>query len=188
MWKYIKRYLPYAVLAALFMVGEVVDGSGPTGDHAPHCGRGDAGAGDRGRGRLAADRNAGVSEDVAAIYPSQARLKSGRLPNAPLEIALSEDVLHYLGFTGNLGDTIPLSLSKALRHGIEISSYDFTANFVLVGITESNYLNYTSGGVTGTVDVGTEQELLPDNYLYYNLDIKYIPGNRKRFSFIIGHP
>lgn len=111
-------------------------------------------------------------EDVAAIYPAQARLKSGRLPAAPLEIALPEDVLHYLSFTGNLGDTIPLSLSKALRHGIEISSYDFTANFVLVGITESNYLNYTSGGVTGMVGIGTAQELLPDNYLYYNLDIR----------------
>jgi len=111
-------------------------------------------------------------EDVAAIYPSKARLISGRLPNAPLEIALSEDVLHYLGFTENLGDTIPLSLSKALRHGIEISSYDFTANFVLVGITESNYLNYTTGGVTGMVGAGTAQELLPDNYLYYNLDIR----------------
>lgn len=24
MWKYIKRYLPYAILAALFMVGEVL--------------------------------------------------------------------------------------------------------------------------------------------------------------------
>lgn len=111
-------------------------------------------------------------EDIAAIHPSQARLKSGRLPEAPLEIALPEDVLHYLGFTGSLGDTIPLSLSKALRHGIEISSYDFTADFVLVGITESNYLNYTSGGVTGMVGAGTAQELLPDNYLYYNLDIR----------------
>lgn len=111
-------------------------------------------------------------EDITVIYPSQARLKSGRLPEAPLEIVLPEDVLHYLNFTGSLGDTISLSLSKALRHGIEISSYDFTADFVLVGITESNYLNYTFGGITGIVGVGTAQELLPDNYLYYNLDIR----------------
>lgn len=111
-------------------------------------------------------------EDVAAVYPSKARLVSGRLPEAPLEIALPEDVLNYLGFTGSLGDTISLSLSKALRHGIEINSYDFTADFVLVGITESNYLNYTFGGVTGMVGVGTADKLLPDNYLYYNLDIR----------------
>jgi len=111
-------------------------------------------------------------EDVAAVYPSHAKLKSGRLPDAPLEIALPEDVLNYIGFTGKLGDTIPLTLSKALRHGIEISSYDFTADFVLVGITESNYLNYSSGRVTGMVGAGTAQELLPDNYLYYNIDIR----------------
>ncbi|MDE7428473.1 MAG: ABC transporter permease, partial [Lachnospiraceae bacterium] len=103
-------------------------------------------------------------EDVAAVYPSHARLKSGRLPDAPLEITLPEDVLNHLGFTGKLGDTIPLSLSKILRHGVEASSYNFSADFVLVGITESNYLNYSVGGVTGMVGSGTAQKLLPDNY------------------------
>jgi len=111
-------------------------------------------------------------EDVVAVYPAQASLKSGRLPDAPLEIALPEDVLHYLGFTGDLGDTVSLSLSKALRHGIEISSYDFTADFVLVGIMENNYLDYSLGGITGMVGAGTAPELLPDNYLYYNVDIR----------------
>lgn len=111
-------------------------------------------------------------EDVTAIYPSYARLKSGRLPEAPQEIALPEDVLQYLGFTGELGDTISLSLSKALRHGVEISSYNFTSDFVLVGIAESNYLNYTFGGVTGMVGPGTAEALLPDNYFYYNVDIR----------------
>lgn len=124
-------------------------------------------------------------EDVAAVYPSQARLKSGRLPEAPLEIALPEDVLRYLRFTGSLGDTIPLSISKALRHGIEISSYDFTADFVLVGITESNYLNYMFGGVIGMVGAGTAQELLPDNYLYYNLDIR--TADKSTFQKTVNH-
>lgn len=119
-------------------------------------------------------------EDVAAVYPARARLKSGRLPQAPLELALPEDVLHYLGFAGDLGDTVRLSLSKALRHGVEISSFDFTADFVLVGITETNYLNYAFGGVTGLVGAGTAEQLLPASYLYYNVDIR--TGERGAFQ------
>ena len=111
-------------------------------------------------------------EDVAAIYPAISRLKEGRLPEAPFEIALPEDVLQRLGFAGNLGDPVSLTLSKTLRHGIEISSYSFTADFELAGILESNYLNYTSGGVTGVVGRGTAAALLPENYLYYNVDIR----------------
>ena len=42
----------------------------------------------------------------------------------------------------------------------------------MVGITESNYLNYTSGGVTGIVGPGTASSLLPDNYFYYNVDFR----------------
>ena len=119
-------------------------------------------------------------EDVTAVYPSHAKLKSGRLPDVPMEIALPEDVLNYLGFTGKLGDTISLTLSKVLRHGVGASSYEFTADFVLVGITESNYLNYSSGGVTGMVGAGTAQKLLPDNYFYYNVDIR--TSDKKTFQ------
>lgn len=89
-----------------------------------------------------------------------------------MEIALPEDALQYLGFTGHLGDTIPLAFSKTLRHSIENTAYSSTANFTLVGITESNYLNYTSGGVTGIVGPGTASSLLPDNYFYYNVDFR----------------
>lgn len=116
-------------------------------------------------------------EDVSKIYPTISRLKEGRLPEAPMEIALPEDVLQYLGLTGNLGDPVSLSLSKALRHGIEISSYSFTADFTLAGILESNYLNYTSGGVTGVAGKGTAASLLPENYLYYNVDIRTADKN-----------
>ncbi len=119
-------------------------------------------------------------EDVTDIYPSHARLKSGRLPKAPMEITLPEDVLQYLGFSGELGDTISLSLSKALRHGVELSSYNFTADFILAGITESNYLNYTFGTISGMVGPGTAEALLPDNYIYYNVDIRTF--NKKTFQ------
>ena len=36
-------------------------------------------------------------EDVSAVYPQQALLKAGRLPQAPGEIALPEDVLQSMG-------------------------------------------------------------------------------------------
>lgn len=75
-----------------------------------------------------------------------------------MEIALPEDALQYLGFTGHLGDTIPLTFSKPLRHNIENTAYSSTADFTLVGITESNYLNYTSCGVIGMVLSSREQQ------------------------------
>ena len=65
-------------------------------------------------------------EDVRAVYPSVSAVREGRLPENPMEIALPEDVLGYLGFSGKLGDPISLSLSKALRHGVITRSYDFT--------------------------------------------------------------
>lgn len=111
-------------------------------------------------------------EDVCAVYPSICVVKEGRLPNAPMEIALPEDVLNCLGFSGRLGDTISLSVSKALRHGVMTRSYDFTAEFTLVGMTESNYLNYTAGMVNGIVGPGTAKLLLPEAYFYYNIDVR----------------
>ena len=101
-------------------------------------------------------------EDVSALYPSISALKEGRLPQAPMELALPEDVLGYLGFSGTLGDTLTISLSKALRHGVVTQSYDFTASFTLVGVTESNYLNYAAGAVNGIVGPGTAEDLLPE--------------------------
>ena len=52
--------------------------------------------------------------------PAHTKLVEGRLPAAPMEIALSEDALQFLGFDGKTGDRITLSLSKALRHNIAI--------------------------------------------------------------------
>lgn len=111
-------------------------------------------------------------EDVRAVYPSISTVKEGRLPAAPMELALPEDVLGYLGFSGGVGDTLTLSLSKALRHGVMTQSYDFTADFTLVGITESNYLNYAAGAINGLVGPGTAEALLPEEYFYYNVDVK----------------
>ncbi len=111
-------------------------------------------------------------EDVSAVYPSISAIKEGRLPQAPMEVALPEDVLEYLGFTGRLGETVSLPLSKTLRHGVMTQSHNFTADLTLVGITRSNYMSYTAGTVNGIVGPGTAEALLPEEYFYYNVDIK----------------
>ena len=111
-------------------------------------------------------------EDVSAVYPSNSAVKEGRLPEAPMELALPEDVLGYLGSSGKLGDTLTLTLSKGLRHGVVTNSYDFTAQFTLVGITESNYMSYAAGTINGIVGPGTAEALLPEEYFYYNVDIR----------------
>ena len=110
-------------------------------------------------------------DDNAAIYPSSTSVEEGRLPEAPMEIALSEDILKYLGFEGGIGDKITLSLQKNLRHNI-VDSYSYTAEFVLTGRLKNNYLGYTSGTVTGVVGEGTAEQLLPESYIYYNVDIQ----------------
>lgn len=110
-------------------------------------------------------------EDVAAIYPARARVKEGRLPENPLELALPEDILQRLGLEGKLGEPVTLSLSKALRHGVATQNYDYTATFTLVGITETDYLSYAYGLVTGMVGQGTGEALLPENYIYYCVDL-----------------
>ncbi len=111
-----------------------------------------------------------IDESLNA-YPAISQIKEGRLPERAMEIALPEDALKFLGFQGKVGDTITLSMSKVLRHSYA-PSYDYTADFILIGITQSNYLTYTYGGITGIVGAGTASQLLPDEYLYYNVDFR----------------
>lgn len=116
-------------------------------------------------------------------YPSYTKIVEGRLPEKAMEVALPEDALQFLGFNGKIGDTIPLPLSKALRHGIEIEAYDYEADFVLVGILQSNYLGYTYGYIRGFVGEGTAAEILPQEYLYYNMDIR--TADQRNFQQIV---
>lgn len=104
-------------------------------------------------------------------YPAISQIKEGRLPEKAMEVALPEDALKFLGFTGKVGDTISLPVSKTLRHDIA-PSIEFTADFVLVGITKNNYIGYTYGEMTGIVGTGTAKQLLPEGYLYYNVDFR----------------
>ena len=96
-------------------------------------------------------------------YPGISQIQEGRLPEQAMEIALPEDALKFLGFDGKVGDTISLPVSKTLRHDIA-PSIEFTADFVLVGITKSNYIGYSYGGITGIVVTDTAEQLLPEEY------------------------
>ena len=104
-------------------------------------------------------------------YPAISQIQEGRLPEQAMEIALSEDALKFLEFDGKVGDTISLPVSKTLRHDIA-PSIEFTADFVLVGITKSNYIGYSYGGITGIVGTDTAEQLLPEEYLYYKVDFR----------------
>lgn len=122
-------------------------------------------------------------ENSIKTIPSYTKLVAGRLPRSPMEIALSEDALQFLGFDGKIGDSISLSLSKALRHGINIEDYDYEADFILTGITENNYLGYTSGSILGLVGEGTAEKVLPEEYLYYSVDV--CVADKKSFQTVI---
>ena len=118
-----------------------------------------------------------------AIRPAYSRLVKGRLPEAPMELALPEDALQFLGFDGKIGDPVSLSLSKALRHGIVVDACDYTAEFTLTGITESNFLGYTGGHILGLAGQGTAEAVLPPEYLYYSMDIR--TKNPKNFQAVM---
>ena len=118
-----------------------------------------------------------------AARPTYSRLVEGRLPEAPMELALPEDALQFLGFNGKIGDPISLSLSKALRHGIVVDACDYTAEFTLTGITESNFLGYTGGHILGLAGQGTAEAVLPPEYLYYSMDIR--TKNPKNFQAVM---
>ena len=112
-------------------------------------------------------------DGTAAISrPAYSRLQTGRLPEAPFEIALSAETLQFLGYTGEIGDKITLPLAKAVRHGIMVDDYEYTAEFTLTGILQNNYLGYSLGWLFGLVGEGTAAAVLPSEYYYYNADIR----------------
>ena len=64
-----------------------------------------------------------------------------------------------------------------------MDSYSYTAEFVLTGRLKNNYLGYTSGTVTGVVGEGTAEQLLPESYIYYNVDIQ--TTDKKSFQAVV---
>ena len=106
------------------------------------------------------------------VYPAYTQVKEGRLPENPMEIALPEDALRLLGLRAEIGDTVVISASKAMRHDVAVSNYEYTAEFTLTGITENNYFGYTAGLIQGIVGEGSARRILPKSYMAYNADIR----------------
>ena len=121
--------------------------------------------------------------DGLRTRPAYTKLVEGRLPQNPMEIALSEETLQFLGFAGSIGDTVSLSLSKALRHGVVVEAYTYEADFVLTGILENNDLGYAYGSILGFVGEGSASLILPQEYLYYCMDIK--TAKKKNFQAVM---
>lgn len=103
-------------------------------------------------------------------YPSVGKVKEGRLPAAPNEIALPEDVLKYFQEKITVGSTITLDAGISLMNGSE--TYRYTAEFTVSGILKANYLGYATGSVDAILGPGTANMLLPAKYLLYSTDFK----------------
>lgn len=121
-------------------------------------------------------------DNALDAYTSISRVKEGRLPASPFEIALPENVLQYLGEDIHIGDTITLQAEISLMNGT-IPSYLFSAEFTVCSILESNYIGYSTGTLDAIVGEGTASALLPKEYLLYSTDFKI--KDTARFQNII---
>lgn len=104
-------------------------------------------------------------------YPNASKVKKGRLPEDPREIAIDENTLKLMGINPDIGDKISLDLSASMLQGTE-PSFEFSSEYTLSGILESDYLGYVNGIVTAIVGPGTINNLLPDKYNFSSVDFK----------------
>lgn len=116
--------------------------------------------------------------DSLSAYPSLSQVEEGRRRSGHGD-CLPEDVLQMLGFSGDVGDTISLAVSKALRHGVQTTDFSYTGQFTLTGILRSNYLGYSAGVVQGIVGKGTAETFFPQTTFI----IMWIFEPRKRLPF-----
>lgn len=121
-------------------------------------------------------------ENALDAYPSISRIKEGRLPVSPFEIALPESALQYLGKNISIGDTVALQEEISLMNG-SIPSYSYSAEFTVCGILESNYIGYSTGTLDAVLGEGSASALLPEDYMLYSTDFKI--KETERFQNII---
>ncbi len=110
-------------------------------------------------------------DNALDAYPAINKVKKGRLPTSPFEIALPENALQYLGEDIDIGDTVELQAEISLMNGT-LPPYSFSAEFVICGILESNYIGYSTGSLDAVLGEGTASALLPEDYLLYSTDFK----------------
>lgn len=104
-------------------------------------------------------------------YPSIGKMKEGKLPALPFEIALPENALSYFAKQVNIGDTITLQ-AKILRMDGTLPQYSYSAEYTVCGILESNYIGYSTGTLDAVAGAGTAAAVLPEEYLLYSTDFK----------------
>ena len=104
-------------------------------------------------------------------YPAIGKLKEGRLPEKPYEIALPQNALSYLGKGLKPGDSITIKGEVSRMDG-SIPSYEYAAEFFISGILEGNYIGYSTGTLDAVVGEGTAVDLLPKAYVLYSTDFK----------------
>lgn len=121
-------------------------------------------------------------ENGLLVYPMITEIQEGRLPQKSGEIALPEDALKFLDFSGNIGDVIQLNLNISLLQSTE-SAYEYQANFILCGILKSNYIGYSTGTITGIVGEGSAATLLPIKFQVYSTDFRTI--NKKGLQKVV---
>lgn len=109
--------------------------------------------------------------DALKAYPSIGSLKEGRLPAAPLEIALPENALQYFDSKIHVGDKITLPAEISLMSGA-LPAYGYSAGYTVCGILEGNYIGYSSGMLDAVAGEGTAAALLPRDFLLYSVDFK----------------
>lgn len=110
-------------------------------------------------------------EDGLSAYPNDGRLLEGRLPGNADEIALPQEALAWMGFSGGVGDRLSLTFSVSRVNDTE-PGIEYTAEFTLSGILENNYLGYGVGSVLGIAGRGAAEKWLPEKYRLYSVDIR----------------
>ncbi len=110
-------------------------------------------------------------DNALDAYPQIGKLKEGRLPASPLEIALPENALQYLNPDIRVGDRITLTASISPMSGL-LPAYVYTEEYTVCGILESNYIGYSTGTLDAVLGPGSASALLPEEYLLYSADFK----------------
>lgn len=104
-------------------------------------------------------------------YPSVGKVKEGKLPALPFEIALPENALPYLEKKVKIGDNITLQ-AEILRMDGTLPEYSYSVEYTVCGILESNYIGYSTGTLDAVAGAGTAAAVLPEDYLRYSTDFK----------------
>lgn len=102
--------------------------------------------------------------------------------NSTVQSSSDEKVSGAAPGTIRPGDTITLPVSVSLKTD-DRPPYEYTAEFVLTGILEDNYVSYVSSTVDAVIGEGTAAGLLPERYFLYSTDFK--TKSRDQFQSII---